>query len=61
MARVSPRHGNDRCPFQAKEVVDISGEGYAIRELHLCVPHFRVLTHRGHLGTRRDLLLRWLA
>lgn len=53
-ARVSVRNGGQRCSFAAKhthETGDI--------KLHLCTAHFRVLTHRGHLGTEVDLVKRW--
>lgn len=55
MARVSPRHGNGRCPFVAKWTYESSGV-----TLKLCTQHYRVIKHRGHLGLEADTVKRWL-
>lgn len=56
MARVSPRNGNGRCPFVAKWTHESSGV-----TLKLCLQHYRVLKHRGHLAGDGELVKRWLA
>lgn len=56
-ARVSLRSGNARCSFAAKEDVKLAGP-LPPRILHLCVPHARILVHRGHLAPQ--MVERWL-
>ena len=56
-ARVRPRLGGYRCPLAAKHTHSPSPDV----TLHLCTQHYRVLVHRGHLGSEGELVARWTA
>lgn len=55
MARVSPRRGGGKC---SKAAVTTYRTGDIT--LRLCVDHWRVITHRGHLGDEVGYVKRWL-
>lgn len=53
-ARVRGRLGDYRCSYAAKHEHEAQGV-----TLQLCTIHYRVLVHRGHLGSEAETVARW--